>query len=468
METKNLITETNAKFVQIDGVSLEEARLILRSPGGGVGIEDVIKIADCDARRADDILRAMATAGYLRPKTDRNQTFWWNRTLMGNRLALEKKQNRFGREKLETTIAALIHRAEKINSYPDRLQRITLRLFGSALDDRDDYGDVDIAIKYHNRKLSEPLRNHIEKSLKERQSEHERQTVMGQVFGADLQDTREIRAMLKKGMPHISLMSDDPMELGTPFRWLVDYDVKADTPLEVSNSIIRPNTPSVLESEKVVPLPPVTMIKARHREIPASSKLSIEGLHIGLEDVAYLEEAMWAPRMTRDGMLVPNDVRDDRRIQFAGFQHLCTVWKEPISGVAMLKLALDWCEEHRVWVRDLFPLVSISRNYRSNIIRLGRVSELIYFKVGPKISTGSLMPINRTRVSKIDLAGTHAVARALVLMYHEARCAKMSPFSVDLFLPQITLDRLPGFPKLAKTEKLRKGAFAGLLDVRMY
>ena len=76
-----------------------------------------------------------------------------------------------------------------------------------------------------------------------------------------------------------------------------------------------------------------------------------------------------------------------------------------VGGVAMLKEALDWCDEHKVWVRDLYPGVSIQRSDRTHVIRLGWGHDLIYFNVGGKSPTGSLLPRNRTRVSKIDLAG---------------------------------------------------------------
>ncbi len=66
------------------------------------------------------------------------------------------------------------------------------------------------------------------------------------------------------------------------------------------------------------------------------------------------------------------------RVKFAGFQHLCPIWKKDLGGVAMLKEALDWCDEHKVWVRDLFPRVSIQRSDRTHIIRLGWGHDLIY------------------------------------------------------------------------------------------
>jgi hypothetical protein len=177
---------------------------------------------------------------------------------------------------------------------------------------------------------------------------------------------------------------------------------------------------------------------------------------------------MWSPKVTREGAFVPNDVRNDKRVKFAGFQHLCPIWKKDLGGVAMLKEALDWCDEHKVWVRDLFPGVSIQRSDRTHVIRLGWGHDLIYFNVGGKSTTGSLLPGNRTRVSKIDLAGAYAVGRALSKMYDESRSAKMPWFSADILLPLVEVDRLPDFPRLHKAGAFKEGAFQGLREVTFF
>lgn len=377
---------------------------------------------------------------------------------------MEKKRKRIGVERVQATIAELISRAREINADQDRLQRITLKLFGSALEERDDYGDVDVSIAYHQRKLADDDRHRIEAALRARQSEHERQTTFGRVMGATMQDTREIRAALKKGMPQLSLMQVDPMSLGTPFRWLVDHDLEADTPVAVAEVVVRPNAPSALLQSSPKALPPATLIKARHRELSPTTKVSAEGVHICLEDAPRLDEAMWSPRLTVDGSLIANDARGDPRIRFAGFQQLCPIWKEPIGGALMLKRALEWCNQNKVWVRDLAPFVSISRGDRYNVIRLGLPNDLIYFEVGPIVQSGSLMPINRTRVSKVDLAGAYAVARALVKMYVEARCVKVQSCRATLFVPLVELDRLPDFSGLIRAGTFREGAFSGLLE----
>lgn len=457
------------KHPPIEGITHDEARSVLRSAvgSGNLGLEEVIRTLDCDAARGDAILRAMAAAGYIETASARRQLLYWSLTPIGNRLAMEKRRNRIGPEKVRATIAEVIARARVINADKDRLQRITLKLFGSALEDRADYGDVDISVALHRRNLSDEERERVETLLCERQSEYERQTVFGRLMGAERQDTREILAALKKGLPQLSLMRDDPMDLGTPFQWLIDHDLEVDESAEVTDGIVRPNVPSPSMLNAPINLPPVTLIRARHRALSPSTKVSAEGLHIGLEDVPRLDEAMWSPRMTDDGELVANDARDDRRTRFAGFQHLCPIWKEGTGGILMLKRALDWCEKNKVWVRDLAPFVSISRGSGFNVIRLGLRGELIYFEVGPKVQKGSLMPINRTRVSKIDLAGAHAVARALVKIYVEARCAKVQACSALMFLPLVGSDRLPDFPDLVRKGAFREGAFAGLLEASL-
>ena len=459
----------NSKHPPIDGVTQEEARSVLRSAfgGGNLGLEEVIRTLGCDAAHGDAILRAMAVAGYIEPASARGQLFYWRLTPTGNRLAMEKKRSRIGPEKVRATIAEVVARARMINSDGDRLQRITLKLFGSALEDRADYGDVDVSIAFHRRALSDEERQRIEAALCARQSEHERRTLLGQVMGAERQDTREIRAALKKGLPQLSLMRDDPMELRAAFRWLIDHNLEVDKPVDVTEGVVRPNAPSTSSPNAPNVLPPVTLMRARHRELSPTTKISTEGLYIDLEDVPRLDQAMWSPRVFGDGELVANDARDDPRVRLAGFQHLCPIWKEPIGGILMLKRALEWCDQNKVWLRDLAPFVTISRGSGFNVIRLGLVGELVYFEIGQKVQKGSLMPINRTRVSKIDLAGAHAVARALARIYVEARCGKVQSCHAMVFLPLVDSDQLPAFPSLVRAGAFREGAFPGLLEASL-
>lgn len=136
----------DSKYPPIEGVTHSEARSVLRSAvgRGNLGLEEVIRTLDCDAAHGDAILRAMAVTGYIEPAGAFDQLFFWSLTPAGNRLAMEKKRNRVSPEKVQATIEEVVARAKLINADRDRLQRITLKLFGSALGDRADYGDVDV------------------------------------------------------------------------------------------------------------------------------------------------------------------------------------------------------------------------------------------------------------------------------------------------------------------------------------
>lgn len=334
------------KHSPVKSLPLELVQVVLRSAvnGRSVGLEEAIRTLDCDAHHADRVLRQMAKAGYLEPADILDGLFYWQLTPNGTRLAMEPKRKRIRRDKVQTIISELLTRAKVINSDPNRLQRITLKLFGSALEERDDYGDVDVSIAYIRRQLSDIERERIENALKARQSNSDRQTFHGRLMGAERQDTREIMAFLKKGLPHLSLMNDDPMDLGAPYRWLVDHEVEPERPVNVPDDIVRPNAPSILDQHPSKPLPPITLIEARHRAISAKTKVAIDDMHIGLEDAATLEEQMWSPKVTHKGDFVANDIRSEKRAKFAGFQHLCPIWKKDLGGVAMLKEALDWCD----------------------------------------------------------------------------------------------------------------------------
>lgn len=247
------VMDMTTKFPPIEAVSIDEAREIVRSgncnPGSRLGLAEVMRSLDCDAQRADQVLRAMAIAGYVSPDMSWGKDFRWSLTSLGIRLAVEKKRKRIGRGKVQEIVEELVRRAQTINADPNRLQRITLRLFGSALESRPDYGDVDIAITCHRRNLPEDERKRLTEELEQRQSTSERQTFLGRITGAERQDSREIRAALKQGLPHLSLMGDDPVELGTPFRWLVNHDMENDMPAPVSDAITRP-MPAAMERKE--------------------------------------------------------------------------------------------------------------------------------------------------------------------------------------------------------------------------
>lgn len=461
--------QTAVKFPPIDNVSLDDARAILRAASRNdlVGIMDVIRIKDCDAVQADSILRAVANAGYLRAKLKEREKFSWERTALGIQLVLHKKRRRITREQVKSTLSELVKRAQAINSDPERLQRITLQIFGSTLRDQEDYGDVDVSIAFYGRSLDQKDRERITDNLTTRQSESERRTAGGQTLGATLQDRREIRAILTKGLAHVSLMSDKPMELGTPFRWLVNHDIACDLPIDVSDAVSYPDLPSLLDAENSRLLPDKTIMEARHRRTLPEAKVPTNGLHIFMNEAAFLEANCWTPVVTPYGTLAPNDLRHDPTARFAGFQHLCPIWKEPVSGLTMLRRALKWCCDHEVWVRETAPIVSIFSSDREQVIELGMADRRLRVEVGPKSLDSYLMPRNKKHVSKIDLAGAYAVARSLGKIYRETRSAKMPPFSATLLLPSIDLDGLPEFPELLKTGNFREGVFGGLLEAEL-
>ena len=125
------------KHSPVKTVPLERVQAVLRSAINrrSVGLEEAIRVLDCDAHHANRVLRQMAEAGYLEPADILEGLFCWQLTPNGTRLALEPKRKRIGRDKVQTIISELLARAKVINNDPNRLQRITLKLFGSALED---------------------------------------------------------------------------------------------------------------------------------------------------------------------------------------------------------------------------------------------------------------------------------------------------------------------------------------------
>lgn len=461
-----------SKHPPLATLSLLEARAVLKlaAYGDAIGLAEVIAQAECDAARADEILRDLAVAGYLRLEASRISGLVWRRTGQGNRLALEKLRKRIDRNRVDAAIATLTRRAEAINADPERLHRITLRLFGSALEQREDYGDVDVGISWRKRALSDDDGARIAGALAERQPPSAGRDLLGRLFAAERQDKREVRRALLQGLSCVSLMEDDPMELGTPFLQLVDHDLETDQPLAVSGAIVRPNVPDLREETPSASLPAASRIEARRRRLADAGKVPCADLLINFTDAALLEERLWTPAVADDGSLVANDLRHDPRMRFAGFQHLCPVWKRSIGGLEMLRQALEWCDARKVWVRDLAPMISILRSERTHVIRLGTTGWSGDPLVVEVKSTGPdawLTPRTRTRVSRIDLAGAYATARALARIYSEARCAKAPHFTVNVWLPLTEDDRLPDMPRLIRAGKLPEGGFAGLVSAEI-
>ncbi|WP_112330824.1 hypothetical protein [Cereibacter johrii] len=200
-----------------------------------------MKVLGLDAQAADSALRRLAAAGFLEYDQDARRP-GWSLTGAGRRLALDPLRPRFGRDKADQIIAAVTARARLINSDPDRLHRVKLRLFGSALDtDRHDFGDVDISVDILPRFLETTERERILDLIKGRTPSSATRTIIGGLFAEHAQDSREIKATLKKGLRNLSLMTDDLMELGVPFRVIVDHDLARDVPLEPPQEIVRPN-----------------------------------------------------------------------------------------------------------------------------------------------------------------------------------------------------------------------------------
>ena len=93
----------------------------------------------------------MAEAGYLEPANVFDGLFFWVLMPGGNRLTPESKRKRIGRDKVRAITSELVIRTHTINSDPEGLQCVTLKLFGRALEKQADYGDFDVSIAYSSR-----------------------------------------------------------------------------------------------------------------------------------------------------------------------------------------------------------------------------------------------------------------------------------------------------------------------------
>jgi predicted nucleotidyltransferase len=131
------------------------------------------------------------------------------------RLASARLLRPITRAKADSIIAALLQRVESVNARADLLERVReVRVFGSYLEERDDLGDVDVAVKTERKVL--PGKKWVDESLR-------RADVSGRAFSSFLERITyghtEIMRLLKAHNPYLSLHPMDDLEnIGAPSR----------------------------------------------------------------------------------------------------------------------------------------------------------------------------------------------------------------------------------------------------------
>jgi hypothetical protein len=182
-------------------------------------------IKAAEARR---VLATLLAEGYLEPhepehKFDKAK---YQASEKGRRLAAANLSPRFDRVRADNEVAALIARANEINTRDELVFFVhKITAFGSYLTDNNDLGDIDLVVEVEPRRLS---KKHTDES-------HYRARNSGKTldFMASLTyGSREVLQLLRARKPRLSFNVQSTLELKTEFRvlfdWLPDVERRAE------------------------------------------------------------------------------------------------------------------------------------------------------------------------------------------------------------------------------------------------
>jgi predicted nucleotidyltransferase len=199
----------------IAGQPIKRIRELLRRMGNAHWSHlQIAEFFQIDPTQAIALIGEMVACGFLDDCERRpgEITRFYQCGPQGLRLASARLLKPITRAKAEAIIAAFLQRVESINARPELLERVReVRVFGSYLEERDDLGDVDIAVRTERKEMSG--KDWVRESRR-------RADESGRTF-ANLIDRiayghTEVMRLLKAGNRYLSLHTkDDLEEIGT-------------------------------------------------------------------------------------------------------------------------------------------------------------------------------------------------------------------------------------------------------------
>jgi hypothetical protein len=204
----------------IAGQPIKRIRELLRRMGNAHWSHlQIAEFFQIDPAQAHALIGEMVARGFLDGSERRpgDITRLYQCGPQGPRLASAGLLKPITRAKAEAIIAAFLQRVESVNARPELLEWVReVRVFGSYLEDRDDLGDVDIAVRTDRK----------EKFGKDWVCESQRRAdESGRTF-SNLIDRiayghTEVMRLLKAGNRYLSLHTmDDLEEIGAPSKVL--------------------------------------------------------------------------------------------------------------------------------------------------------------------------------------------------------------------------------------------------------
>jgi predicted nucleotidyltransferase len=195
----------------IAGQSIKRIRELLRRMGNAhwshLQIADLFHI---DAVQAHALIDEMAARGFLEESVRRpgDSGRFYECGPQGPRLASARLLKAITRAKADAIIAAFLQRVERVNEQPELLERVCeVRVFGSYLEERDDLGDVDIAVRTERKEKSG--KDWVGESL---QRADESGRTFSNFIDRVLYGHTEVMRLLKAGSRYLSLHTMDDLE----------------------------------------------------------------------------------------------------------------------------------------------------------------------------------------------------------------------------------------------------------------
>lgn len=191
----------------IAGWLFRDVRRVLRQERGeGFVLQDVAQVFPPDRRiELPEVIKRLTILGYL----DERAPGWWRVTRKGRRFR-ERSEGRFSRLRALALIANLNDRIATINADSKYLYKVkTAVVFGSALDEHERVGDVDVAVQFVARHSDREKHEQAYASARDRAPSHVRQTIAGHVTWPSV----EVQAALvEQDRRRISLRDLDELE----------------------------------------------------------------------------------------------------------------------------------------------------------------------------------------------------------------------------------------------------------------
>jgi predicted nucleotidyltransferase len=153
--SSSLRLDTNAA---IAGQPIKRIRELLRRMGNAHWTDvEIAEFLHVDAMQAQALIDEMVARGFLEQSEARagSDHRFYECGPQGPRLGSARLLKPITRQKADGIIAAFLQRVERVNSRPELLERVCeVFVFGSYLGERDDLGDVDIAVRTERKERS--------------------------------------------------------------------------------------------------------------------------------------------------------------------------------------------------------------------------------------------------------------------------------------------------------------------------